>query len=150
MSIESTLMKTGLALLLGGTLNAHAASVASDLEAQLARAITNQTYQPPTRTELARARELFTHTLKGDRPVAELKAGWIELGFAFQEISADHEVLCFVSEPAGKEFGRGWYLFRTNRESTIAWEAPHSKNDVHTGVIALRLFLAGNARALAA
>src|ERR1041385_2615310 len=128
MSIESILMKTGIALLLGGTLNARAGMAAADLEAHLARAIANQTYQPPTRTELARARELFAHTLKNDRPAAELKAGWSELGFAFQEIAADREVLWFLSEPAGKEFGRGWYLFRTNHESTGAWEAPHPKN----------------------
>jgi len=41
-------------------------------------------------------------------------------------------------------------LFRNRPESTMALESPHAKNDIHTGVIGLRLFLAGQTRAYAA
>ena len=144
------IMKTGLALALIGTLQVRAQTNATDLEAWLARAITNQTYQPPSSAELTRAEELFRHTLRADQPAAELKSGWEKLGFGFYEIAAGGEPLWLVSEPPGREFGRGWYLFRTNQESTTALEAPHARNDVHTGIISLRLFLAGKARVLAA
>lgn len=144
-------MKTGLALLLiGGAMHARGQTAAPDLEAWLARAITNRTYQPPAEAELTRAEKLFAHTLRGDWAAPELKAGWDDLGFGFYEVAAQGERFRLVSEPPGKEFGRGWYLFRTNRDSTVALEAPHARNDIHTGTIALRLFLAGQARVLAA
>jgi hypothetical protein len=143
-------MKTGLALLLAGTMQAPAQITTPDLEALLARAIINETYAPPTQAEFARAKELFGLTLRGDTPTPELKVRWAELGFGFYEIAADGKPLWLVCEPQGKESGRGWYLFRTNRESTLALEAPHARNDLHTGIISLRLFLAGDARVLAA
>ena len=142
-------LTTAITLLLIGVMNACTQTNAIDLEACLARVITNRNYQPPTPAELARARELFEHTLRGDRTAPELKKDWADAGFAFDEVVADKEVLWLVSEPAGKELGRGWYLFRTNRASTLALETPHAKNDVHTGMIGLRLFLAGQTRALA-
>ena len=142
-------MKTGMALLVAGTMQGCAQIAAPDLEARLARAITNVTYQPPAPSEFARARELFAHTLRGDQTAAELKTGWAGLGFEFNEVAAGSGSLWLVCEPPGKEAGRGWYLFRTNAASTTALEAPHAKNDVHTGVISLRLFLAGDARVLA-
>lgn len=137
-------------LLIGGAMHARGQTAAADLEAWLARAITNRTYQPPSATELTRAEKLFAHTLRGDWAAPELKAGWDELGFGFYEVPAQGERFWLVSEPPGKEFGRGWYLFRTNSESAVALEAPHARNDIHTGTIALRLFLAGQARVLAA
>jgi hypothetical protein len=143
-------MKTGLTLLLVGAMHAGAETVTTDLETWLARAITNTTYQPPTQAEFRQAKELFGHTLNVDRSAAELKAGWEKLGFGFYEVATNGETLWLISEPQGKEFGRGWYLFRTQRQSSTAWEAPHAKNDIHTGVISLRLFLAGQSRAFAA
>jgi hypothetical protein len=143
-------MKTGMALLLIAATQAGAQTTAPDLEAWLTRAITNLTYEPPKPAEFKRAQELFEHTLRGDRKVAELKSGWERLGFGFIELATDGKPLWLVSEPPGQEFGRGWYLFRTDRESALALEAPHARNDVHTGVLALRMFLAGNARVLAA
>ena len=145
------IMKTGLALCLAGTLQAPAQIAATDLENWLARVITNVVYRPPGQAELARAEALFEHTLRGDRPEAELRNGWQELGLRLQTVSAGEESMWLVCEPQGEEFGRGWYLFRTNTASaSFAWEAPHAKNDVHTGVISLRMFLAGDARVLAA
>jgi hypothetical protein len=143
-------MKTGLTLLLLGAMQAGAETTAPDLEAWLARAITNTNYRPPAQTDFTRAKELFGHTLTGDRPVTELKAGWEKLGFGFYEVATNGETLWLLSEPPGREFGRGWYLFRTNHQSTLALEAPHARNDVQTGIISLRLFLAGQARVLAA
>ncbi len=139
----------GLALLLIGVLQASADATGPDLEAWMSRAITNLAYQPPTAAEFKRARELFAHTLKADRAMEELKSGWQELGFGFYEITADGKTLWLVSEPPGKEFGRGWYLFRTHSDSSMALEAPHARNDVHTGIITLRMFLAGQVRVLA-
>jgi hypothetical protein len=141
---------TGFALLLTAVMQACMQTKALDLEACLAQAITNRSYQAPDPSELARAKELFEHTLRSDQPAAELKTRWADLGLVLDEVASEKETLWRVSEPPGKECGRGWYLFRTQPQSAIALEAPHARNDVHTGIIALRLFLAGQARALAA
>src|ERR1044071_575968 len=134
------IMKTGLALLVAGTMQAPAQTTAFELEACLARVITNLTYKPPTQAEFARAEKLFQHTLRGDQTAAQLKTNWMQLGFEFQELVIDGESLWLLSAPEGKELGRGWYLFRTNQEPAIALEAPHARNDIHTGVISLRIF----------
>jgi hypothetical protein len=82
--------------------------------------------------------------------VAELKTGWYKLGFAFHEVTAEGEPMWLVTQPPDSESGGGWYLFRTNHQSNLAFETPHARNDVHTGIIGLRLFQAGTARVLAA
>lgn len=94
--------------------------------------------------------------------MSELQTEWSKLGFELRPVSIAQESLWVLSEPAGKQAGRGWYLFRDPRReparngmdglrsaSPVALEAPHARNDVHTGLIALRLFLEGNARVLA-
>ncbi len=137
-------------MLLIGSIPALLEARAVDLEASLAQAITNKVYQDPTPAELTRARELFQRTLQGQWTDGELTAPWAELGFEFQRVSAAGGSFWLLSEPMGDQRGRGWYLFRTDGESAIALEAPHARNDIHTGMIALRLFLAGQSRALAA
>jgi len=148
--IEPMHMKNGLALLLAGAVQAPMGARALELESSLTRAIANTRYEQPASSDLTQARELFKHTLLGDRPVAELKTGWYKLGFAFHEVTADGEPMWLVSQPPDSESGGGWYLFRTNHQSSLAFETPHAKNDVHTGIIGLRLFQAGTARVLAA
>jgi hypothetical protein len=144
-------MKTAMALLLStGAAQAEPQIAVSDLELYLARAITNVNYQAPTSAEFNQARELFRHTLHGDRTAADLKPAWEKLGFRFSSVVVNGEPCWFIGEPAGKEFGRGWYLLRTNSESSIALEAPHAKNDIHTGTIGLQLFLADKIRAYGA
>jgi hypothetical protein len=143
-------MKNGLALLLVGAVQTRMQARALDLEASLARAIVNTSYQEPAAGELTRAKELFKHTLQGDQTVAELKTRWAESGFVLYELDPNGEPLWLVTEPTGKESGRGWYLFRANCQSNFALEAPHARNDIHTGIIGLRLFHAGPVRALAA
>lgn len=136
------------ALLIGLTL-VIANARALDLDACLARAITNKVYHAPTQSELLRARDLFSRTLQGPWAEAESKARWATLGFDLQKVITSKEALWLLTEPVGKEGGRGWYLVRTNQTS-IALEAPHARNDLHSGNIGLRLFLAGNTRAFAA
>jgi len=143
-------MKTGVALLLIGSMHIRMPAWAVDLEACLTRAITNKVYEAPTPAELTQAKQLFERTLQGHWTQAELTTNWAALGFEFQKVATGGESLCLLSEPAGKESGRGWYLFRTDCQSSIALEAPHARNDIHTGIIALRLFLAGQSRVLAA
>jgi hypothetical protein len=143
-------MKNGLALLLIGAVETRMQTMALDMEASLTRAIVNTTYQQPAQVELTQAQELFKHTLQGDRTAGDLRSGWARLGFAFHELTAEGEPLWLVCETPGNEGGRGWYLFRTKHQSNLALEAPHARNDVHTGLIGLRLFQAGTARALAA
>ena len=143
-------MKNGLALLLAGAVQAPMEARALELESSLTRAIANTRYEQPAPSDLTQARELFKHTLLGDRPVAELKPGWYKLGFAFHEVTAEGEPMWLVSQPPDSESGGGWYLFRTNHQSNLAFETPHARNDVHTGIIGLRLFQAGTARVLAA
>jgi hypothetical protein len=156
----------------------NSALVSIDLEGCLARAITNKSYQPPKPEQLTRAEALFRRTLQRDGNVAELGTNWAALGFELQEIATAKETLWLLSEPPGKEQGRGWYLFRiqskasslqsevgesgattldsrfqtldSGPQTSVALQAPHARNDLHTGKIALRLFLAGEARALAA
>lgn len=124
---------------------------AVDLETDLARAITNKVYQAPTQSELNQAADLFQRTMQGGwADHQELMRRWAALGFKFQNVATTNESFWLLSEPAGKEGGRGWYLFRTNSASSIIMEAPHARNDIHTGIIALRLFQTGQARVLAA
>jgi hypothetical protein len=143
-------MKNGIALLLAGAVQAPMEARALELESSLTRAIANTRYEQPAASDLSQARELFKHTLLGDQPVAELKSGWYKLGFAFHKLTSNGEPMWLVSQPPDSESGGGWYLFRTNHESTLAFETPHARNDVHTGIIGLRLFQAGTARVLAA
>lgn len=143
-------MKNRLAFLLIASMHLPVQAQAIDLEACLNRAMTNQIYQAPTPTELTRAEELFERTLQGHWTGTELTSCWASLGFEFREITAGEESLWLLSDPEGREGGRGWYLFRADHPSSIALEAPHARNDLHTGIIALRLFLAGQGRVLAA
>jgi hypothetical protein len=142
--------KTGVAFLLIGSMHLLAEAQAVDLEPCLTRAIANKTYVSPTQDDLARAQALFERTFQGHGTVADLAIPWAELGYEFKPVFTPKETLWLLSEPAGREGGRGWYLFRTNHQSSIALEAPHARNDIHTGMIALRLFLAGQTRVLAA
>jgi hypothetical protein len=142
--------KTGVTFLLIGSMQLVLKSPAVDLEPCLSRAIANKVYQSPSREERARAQELFVRTLQGHDSLAELAIPWSALGFEFKEVTTPEETLWLLSEPAGKESGRGWYLFRTNHQSSVALEMPHARNDIHTGMIGLRMFLTGQARVLAA
>ncbi len=143
-------MKTGIACLLLGALQIRTASGAVDLETHLSRAITNTVYQIPAPAELAKAQGLFLRTLQAPASDPDLTSQWATLGFEFQNVSAGSESFWLLHEPEGKEAGRGWYLFRTNQESALALQAPHARNDIHTGILSLRMFLRGPARALAA
>lgn len=143
-------MKNGLALLLIGAVETRLQTMAFDVEASLTRAIVNTTYQQPAQVELTQAQALFKHTLQGDRTAGDLRSGWAGLGFEFHELTEEGEPLWLVCETPGHEGGRGWYLFRANHRSNLAFEAPHARNDIHTGIIGLRLFQAGKARVLAA
>jgi len=143
-------MKTGLALPPIGKKQYRLQAKAAELQARLARAIANKVYQAPAAEDLVQARRLFQLTLQGQSRPASLTADWAALGLEFQEVAGPAESLWLLTEPAGRETGRGWYLFRPHRESSIALEAPHARNDIHTGKIALQLFLAGKARTLAA
>jgi hypothetical protein len=143
-------VKSGTALLLTGSLQIAMQGQSVDLESGFTQVITNKSYVAPTLAELTRAKELFQRTLQDRRNGEELRTNWAALGLEFQEVATAKETLWLLSEPAGKENGRGWYLFRPNHQSSIALEAPHARNDIHTGIIALRLFLDGQARVLAA
>jgi hypothetical protein len=141
-------MKTGTALFVMGALQAPMKTGAVELEAALTRAVTNLNYQAPSSADLAHARHLFADTLTGSKSLETLQPEWSRLGFELREVTGAGEALWLLSEPAGTEAGRGWYLFR-HTESTVAIEAPHAKNDVHTGLISLRIFLVSQARVLA-
>jgi hypothetical protein len=142
-------MKTGLPILLLLIMNAATRAPALDLQADLLQAIANKNYVQPGRADLARARELFKLTLDAERVApAELAASWAALGFEFREVERSDEMFWLVRDPG--QTGRGWYLFRKNRELKAALEAPHARNDINTGLIAFRLFCEGKARVLAA
>ena len=121
---------------------------ALDLEAALTRAVTNLNYLAPSAADLTHARQLFADTLAGSQSLEVLQPEWSRLGFELREVTATGEALWLLCEPAGTEAGRGWYLFR-HSGSPVAIMAPHARNDIHTGLISLRLFLAGHARVLA-
>lgn len=144
------IMKSGIACLLIAAMNTLTQAQEVDLEACLARVITNKHYQAPSPAEFTQATDLFQRTLEDRWADGKLTTSWAALGFEFRQVTAMNEQLWLLSESAGNEAGRGWFLFRTDSRSSLALQAPHARNDVHTGVIALRLFLAGRARVLAA
>ena len=143
-------MKTGAALLLIGAMQVRTEAESFDLEQHLARAITNKVYQAPSSAELAQGKDLFQRALQGQLTGGELRTNALPLGFEAHEILNGRETLWLLCETPGAETGRGWYLLRTNRQSTILLEAPHARNDIRTGLIGLRMFLAGRSRAFAA
>ncbi len=142
-------MKPANLLLLTAIMTSPCA-MALDLQSSLLQAITNKLYQEPAAADLARGRSLFRQTLEGRQTATELAASWAALGFELREVEANSEHFWLVTQPPPRQSGQGWYLFRTKSYSNIAIEAPHARNDVNTGLIALRLFRAGNARVLAA
>jgi hypothetical protein len=144
------IMKTGMALLLAGVMQPRNSACALDLEASLTRAIVNKAYQEPAADQLAQAQRLFQHTFLGDLTAAELQTNWVTLGFEFSVVINGEDSLWLLREPTGHESGRGWYLFRPSHHSSITLESPHARNDVHTGIIGLRLFLASQTQAYAA
>jgi hypothetical protein len=143
-------MKKPTAILLTGwvlfTFSAHAMA----LDTSLARAITNQVYFPPSPAEVAQATRLFQRTLLARSMAPDLADAWTAVGFEITEVAAAQETLWLLAEPSENERGRGWYLIRPHHAAPVALQAPHAKNDLHTGRIALQLFLSGNARVLAA
>lgn len=125
-------------------------SSAFDLQAYLSRAITNRSYRGPTAAEFDRAKELFKRTLLARKATAELKTNWAQLGFELREVDQCGETFLLLAEPVGFEEGRGWYIFRPENTNKTAIQAPHARNDVYTGVIGLKFFLARPCRAYAA
>jgi len=123
---------------------------AVDLQAHISRAITNSSYRGPSAAEFDLAKELFKRTLSARNVTAELKTNWAKLGFELREVEQCGETFLLLAEPVGREEGRGWYIFRTNNTGKTAIQAPHARNDVRTGVIGLKFFLAGPCRAYAA
>src|SRR5512145_733285 len=111
-------MKTSLPILLILIMNAATRAQALDLQADLLQAIANKNYVQPDGADLARARELFKLTLDAERASAELTASWGALGFDFREVERGGEKLWLVRDPG--QTGRGWYLFRKNREFKVA------------------------------
>ncbi|MCX7721525.1 MAG: hypothetical protein N2379_00485 [Verrucomicrobiae bacterium] len=120
------------------------------LHDELARAITNQSYRAPTEAEFAAAKELFKKTFKASGATPELKAEWGRLGFELREVSHGKEMFLLLAAPHGSDAGAGWYLFRVGKTAPVAIQTPHARNDVHTGLIGLELFLVGPFRAYAA
>lgn len=121
-----------------------------DLQAHLATAISNRTYRTPTAAELDLAKELFKQTLLSTKATLALKSNWAQLGFELREVTQAGETLLLVTEPTAEAKGGGWYLFRMDPTSKIVIQSPHARNDVHTGLIGLQLFLVGRVRAYAA
>jgi hypothetical protein len=102
-------------------------------------------YKPLERDEIKQLEALFKRTLSGKERVEDLAREWARCRF---DLIAHKEAginLLILRETPGHKTGRGFYVFRTDKSHPIAYEAPHGWDDLHTGPIALRLFVQSTA-----
>jgi hypothetical protein len=143
------LMKTGMTLLLVGAVNAPLQATTVDLDAALTTAIKNRAYALPEPPQLEQAKGLFQETFTRGQPFSELRMKWAGLGFELNEIAGRSEKYWLLRDHPGRQRGGGWYLFREGGSAQVCLQAPHARNDLETGLIALKLFSESGARALA-
>jgi len=146
--------KLNLKLLVTTTVVITAVSQAEevDLHQLLRQLISNNTnYYAPTTTELETASALFCEMLSITNLTSELESAWGTLGFQLQTVQYGGQSYWLVTEPVTNQAGRGFYLFRPTTPSNwpLAIQAPHPKDDLYTGYIALHLFTNSSAHALA-
>jgi hypothetical protein len=122
---------------------------AEDLEAALTRALSNAQYRGTTPREWKAVQDLFVKTMRHPGRAADLVSQWHALGYALSRVEIQNQELWILQEEPGGTRGQGFYLFRSDPGLSWILEAPHAKNDFHTGVIAFRLFIESQARAVA-
>jgi len=99
-------------------------------------------YVTPTAAELYAAEVLFIRTLKGEQTPA-LKKAWQTQSFIMRTLRQNGTAFTVIQETKKKRTGRGFYLFRQQKSSPIALQAPHSYKDLYTGTIARKLMEKG-------
>jgi hypothetical protein len=113
-----------------------------DLSEMLEKAWGSGEFRAPSLDEFNKARRLFTQMLTARADTA-LQEQWNVLGFEWLTPSNSPSALWVLREREGRLSGGGFYLFRPQAQREIACEAPHARSDLHTGSIALELFLEG-------
>ena len=97
-------------------------------------------YRTPTQGESSVMAAAFAQGLRGgDMP------GWVELEHETGDWDGQHA----IREVAPRSRGWGVYVFRTGSARALIVQAPHAESDRGSGEIALALYRATNARALA-
>jgi len=108
----------------------------------------SQNYVAPTREQLSVAYRLFASVFAGKSgDVLQPLCG--ELGLELVQVQSMGEELLVLREHAAHKEGRGVFIFRRSGFRPLAIQAPHSRFDLHTGVIAKTLFLESRAVAAA-
>ncbi len=115
---------------------------ATDLASTLSQMLDEATqghYVEPTPAALSTAESLFAAELEALDP-QWLDAQWDALGFERMALRHPECADCVViQEQPWRREGRGWFLLRPRSSSRIALQLPHSRKDLDTGAIGVRL-----------
>jgi len=104
-------------------------------------------FVPSSSQDVLDAHRLFSQMLQGQRVRA---SAWDALGMQVEHLRYKGEVVLVVHEQTQHQYGRGFFVIRQKEtDSPLLLQAPHSFKDLYTGRIALKLWMAGNAKAAA-
>jgi hypothetical protein len=107
------------------------------------------TYTEPRKEELAVAEKVFAGLFSAKRNLKEISDLAREIRFELTSFNEGGEELLALREMESDRRGRGMYVFRTENPIPLAIEAPHSDDDLHTGLLAELCFLETRAAATA-
>jgi hypothetical protein len=106
-------------------------------------------YVEPRKEELELAEKLFAGLFSSKPRLNEISGLARELGFELIPVREAGEDLLVLREMESDRRGRGMYVYRIERSVPVAVEAPHSNDDLYTGILAEKLFLETRACAAA-
>jgi hypothetical protein len=106
-------------------------------------------YEAPSAADLALAVDLFRGLLRPEEDAGRLARLAGEIGLEVIKVSEGGEDFLIAREPAGSRGGRGFFVFRRGCVTSIAFQAPHARDDLLTGPLASKLFRESRAAAAA-
>ncbi len=105
-------------------------------------------YLAPTKNEQGQAQKLFIKILQNNSFDDENKGSWQEIGFKIEKIKdGDNSYIVIRENPETKPAGRGFYIIKTDNNSSNILQAPHRPTDEQTHKIIFKMLLEGDYRA---
>jgi hypothetical protein len=122
--------------------NACVARIEKGLSAALSDAQAGGRYVADSNATLAAVESAFVETLRASSATERLIARWRSLGFEVDFLGDGcRNPVWVITEAKGAKRGRGFYAVRKGpRTWSQGIQAPHSRDDLHTGAIAASLF----------
>lgn len=106
-------------------------------------------YEAPGTEELRSAEKLFAAALSPATEISALTSLARGIDLEILPIAREGDEIIVLREASHALRGRGFFAFRRKDARPLAFQAPHSSEDLHTGLIAEMLFLESRAAAAA-